>query len=131
MNNIPQELKYTSTHEWIRTEEDGTYTIGITDHAQSLLGDMVFIELPEIGDEFETGEDCAVVESVKAASDIYTPITGEIIAINNELEDSPELVNNDPFHDGWLFTIKAADNCNLEDVIDSSAYEEIVHEENH
>jgi glycine cleavage system H protein len=131
MNNIPQELKYTKTHEWIRIEEDGSYTIGITDHAQSLLGDMVFIELPEIGDEFEVGEDCAVVESVKAASDIYCPVTGEIIAINEKLDDSPELVNNDPFLDGWLFTVKPADDCDLDNVIEASAYEEIVHEENH
>lgn len=131
MNNIPQELKYTKTHEWIRIEEDETYTIGITDHAQSLLGDMVFIELPEVGDEFEAGQDCAVVESVKAASDIYSPVTGEIIAINEELEDSPELVNSDPFLEGWLFTIRPAENCKLEEVIEAAAYEEIVHEENH
>jgi len=131
MNNIPQELKYTKTHEWIRKEEDGTYTIGVTDHAQSLLGDMVFIELPEIGDEFEAGENCGVVESVKAASDIYSPITGEVTAINQDLEDSPELVNNDPFNEGWLFTVRPAGNSDLEDVIDASEYEEIVHEETH
>jgi glycine cleavage system H protein len=131
MNNIPQELKYTKTHEWVRIEEDGTYTIGITDHAQNQLGDMVFIDLPEIGDEFEAGENCGVVESVKAASDLYSPVTGEVVAINEELEDSPELVNNDPFHEGWLFTIRAADNCDLEDIIEAPEYEEIVHEETH
>jgi len=92
---------------------------------------MVFIDLPDVGDELEAGEDCGVVESVKAASDIYSPIAGEIIAINEELEDSPELVNNDPFNEGWLFTISPADGSELDDVIEASEYEEIVHEENH
>ncbi len=132
MHNIPHELKYTKSHEWIRLEEDGAYTIGITDHAQGLLGDMVFVELPEVGDQFEVEQECSVVESVKAASDIYAPITGEITAINEDLEESPELVNSDPFHAGWLFTIKAiTDESSLGDVLDASEYEKIVHEEDH
>ena len=132
MNNIPHELKYTKSHEWIRSEDDGTYTVGITDHAQGLLGDMVFIELPEVGDEFEAGQECSVVESVKAASDVYSPITGEVIAINEALEDSPETVNGDPFHEGWLFTIRPSNDADeLHEVMDSGAYEEIVNAENH
>ena len=131
MNNIPHELKYTKTHEWIRIDEEGNYTIGITDHAQSLLGDMVFIELPDVADEFEAGEECGVVESVKAASDLYCPVTGEIIAVNENLDDSPELVNNDPFVEGWLFKIRPAENCELKEVMDAAEYEAIAHEENH
>ncbi|MFK5985347.1 MAG: glycine cleavage system protein GcvH [Pseudomonadota bacterium] len=132
MNNIPHELKYTKSHEWIRKEEDGSYMVGITDHAQSLLGDMVFVELPEAGDEFEAGEECGAVESVKAASEIFCPITGEIIAINEDLEDSPELVNSDPFHAGWLYTIRPFNETSeLEGVMEASEYEAIVHEENH
>jgi glycine cleavage system H protein len=132
MNNVPHELKYTKSHEWIRKEDDGSYTIGITDHAQSLLGDMVFIELPELGDEFEQGQECGVVESVKAASDLYAPVTGEVVAINESLDDSPEIVNSDPYNEGWIFTIKPiTDETDLQDVIDAEAYEEIVNEENH
>lgn len=132
MNNIPHELKYTNSHEWIRIEDDGSFTIGITDHAQGLLGDMVFIDLPDVGDEFEAGQECGVVESVKAASDIFSPISGEVTAINENLEDSPELVNSEPFNDGWLFTIKPnTDQTDLENVMDATAYEQIVEKENH
>jgi glycine cleavage system H protein len=132
MNNIPHELKYTKSHEWIRSENDGSYTIGITEHAQGLLGDMVFIELPEVGDEFELGQECGVVESVKAASDLYSPITGEVVAINEDLEESPEIVNTDPYVDGWLFTIKPiTEETDLVDVIEASEYEKIVNEESH
>ncbi len=130
MNNIPHELKYTKSHEWIRTEEDGNFTIGITDHAQNMLGDMVFIELPEVGDEFEAGEECGVLESVKAASELYCPVTGEIIATNLELEDSPELVNSDPFLEGWLIKIRPVDNYQLQNLIEASDYEEMTQEEN-
>ena len=108
MSNIPSDLKYASSHEWVRNEGDGTFTVGISEHAQELLGDMVFVELPEVGDAVDAGEDCAVAESVKAASDIYAPVGGEIVAINEELEDAPETVNNDPYGDGWLFRIKAS-----------------------
>ena len=96
MSNVPAELKYSKEHEWLRKEADGTYTVGITEHAQELLGDMVFVDLPEVGATVEAGADCAVAESVKAASDIYAPISGEIVAVNEELNDSPELVNSDP-----------------------------------
>jgi glycine cleavage system H protein len=97
MSNVPAELKYSKEHEWLRKEADGTYTVGITEHAQELLGDMVFVDLPEVGATVEAGDDCAVAESVKAASDIYAPISGEIVAVNEELNDSPELVNSDPY----------------------------------
>ncbi len=122
MSTIPKELRYASSHEWVRPEGEGVYTIGITEHAQELLGDMVFVELPDVGDDVNAGEDVAVAESVKAASDVYTPITGEVLAINEELEDSPELVNSDPFGDGWMFKIKAADEAEVEELLDAEAY---------
>jgi len=122
MSNIPTELKYASSHEWVRNEGDGTFTVGISDHAQGLLGDMVFIDLPDVGDEVTAGEDCAVGESVKAASDIYAPISGEIVAINEELDDSPELVNSDAFGEGWLFRVKASDESQLDALLDAAAY---------
>ena len=103
MSDIPAELLYRESHEWVRYDEDGTATVGISDHAQAQLGDMVFIELPEPGMSYEQGDACAVVESVKAASDVYAPVTGEVIETNSALEESPELVNNDPYGDGWLF----------------------------
>ncbi len=126
MSNIPAELKYATSHEWVRKEEDGTYTVGISDHAQGLLGDMVFVDLPDVGDEVEAGEDCAVGESVKAASDIYAPISGEVVEINEELEDSPELVNSDAFGEGWLFRIKASDESELDALLDAAAYGESI-----
>ena len=129
MSNIPAELKYAASHEWVRDEGDGTYTVGITDHAQSLLGDMVFIDLPDVGDEITAGDDCAVGESVKAASDIYAPLSGEIVAINEELEDSPELVNSDAFEEGWLFRVKASDSSELASLLDAEAYAESIDEE--
>ncbi|RZQ51827.1 glycine cleavage system protein H [Pseudoalteromonas phenolica] len=129
MSNIPSELKYASSHEWVRAEGDGVYTVGITEHAQELLGDMVFVELPEVGDEVDAGEDCAVAESVKAASDIYAPITGEVVAINEDLEDSPENVNNDAYGDGWLFKVKASDESELENLLDAEGYENAIDED--
>ena len=109
MSNIPTDLRYASTHEWVRPEGDGVFTVGISEHAQGLLGDMVFVELPDVGDTVSTGDDIAVAESVKAASDVYAPISGEVVGVNEDLEDSPELVNSDPYGDGWLFKIKADD----------------------
>ncbi|WP_338755137.1 glycine cleavage system protein GcvH [Moraxella lincolnii] len=106
MSNIPAELKYVASHEWLRQEDDGTITVGITEHAQDLLGDIVYVELPEVGREVSADEEIAVVESVKAASDVYAPISGEIVAINEELEDAPETINTDPYGDGWFFRIK-------------------------
>ena len=129
MSNIPSELKYAPSHEWVRNEGDGTFTVGISEHAQELLGDMVFVELPEVGDEVDAGEDCAVAESVKAASDIYAPISGEIVAINEELEDSPETVNNDAYGDGWLFRIKASDESELENLLSAEDYANTIDEE--
>ncbi|MEI5639330.1 MULTISPECIES: glycine cleavage system protein GcvH [unclassified Pseudoalteromonas] len=129
MSNIPSELKYATSHEWVRAEGNGEYTVGITEHAQELLGDMVFVELPEVGDEVDAGEDCAVAESVKAASDIYAPIGGEIIAINEELEDAPETVNNDSYGDGWLFRIKASDESELDNLLDAEGYANSIDED--
>ncbi|NRA82250.1 MAG: glycine cleavage system protein GcvH [Gammaproteobacteria bacterium] len=122
MSNIPAELKYASSHEWVRDDGNGIFTVGITEHAQGLLGDMVFVDLPDVGDTFDAGEDIAVAESVKAASDIYAPITGEVVEINEELEDAPELVNADAFTDGWMFKIKAADVAELENLLDAEGY---------
>lgn len=129
MSNIPKELRYASTHEWVRAEGNGVFTIGITEHAQDLLGDMVFLDLPDVGDAVTTGDDCAVAESVKAASDVYAPITGEVLEVNEELEDSPELVNSDPFGDGWLFKIKAEDPDEVESLLDAEAYTGVIEEE--
>lgn len=128
MSNIPEELKYTKSHEWVRIEDDGSVTVGISEHAQELLGDMVFVELPEVGAVFEAEEDCAVVESVKAASDIYSPIAGEIIAVNEELEDAPELVNSNAYHDGWLFRIQPSAVEEIDALLDAAAYAELLEE---
>jgi len=122
MSNIPSELKYATSHEWIRNEGDNIVTVGITEHAQGLLGDMVFVELPDVGDTVSTGDDICVAESVKAASDIYAPVTGEVIAVNEDLEDSPELVNSDAFADGWLFKIKMEDASELNNLLDAEGY---------
>ncbi|MBU3823271.1 MAG: glycine cleavage system protein GcvH [Candidatus Oceanisphaera merdipullorum] len=129
MNNIPSELKYAPTHEWVRVEENGEAVIGITEHAQDLLGDMVFVELPEVGRYLDASEECAVVESVKAASDIYAPVSGEVIAINEELEDSPELVNSDPYGDGWLFRVKLNDESDLTELLSAAGYQDAIDEE--
>lgn len=115
-------LKFTSSHEWIRDNGDGTVTVGISDHAQGLLGDVVFVDLPEIGDTTDAGDAFSLVESVKAASDIYAPITGEIVAINEDLEDSPELVNEEPYEGGWIATIKLKDTDELTTLIDAETY---------
>ncbi|MGK7246770.1 glycine cleavage system protein GcvH [Buttiauxella agrestis] len=129
MSNVPNELKYSKEHEWLRKESDGTYTVGITEHAQELLGDMVFVNLPEVGTTVSTGDDCAVAESVKAASDIYAPISGEIIAVNTELSDSPELINSEPYAAGWIFKIKASDESELDGLLDATAYEALLEDE--
>ncbi|GKX52054.1 glycine cleavage system protein GcvH [Budvicia aquatica] len=122
MSNVPTDLKFATSHEWVRLEGDGIYSVGITDHAQHLLGDMVFVELPELGSQVSVGEECAVAESVKAASDIYAPISGEIVAVNEPLSDSPELVNSSPYDDGWLFRVKASDESELAALLDAAAY---------
>lgn len=122
MSNVPAELKYAASHEWVRSEGNGVYTVGISEHAQELLGDMVFVDLPEVGRVVAAGEDCAVAESVKAASDIYSPISGEIIEVNSELEASPELVNSAPYGEGFLFQIKASDESEIAQLLDAEAY---------
>ena len=129
MSNLPEELKYTKEHEWIRDEGNGTVTVGITEHAQNLLGDLVFVELPEVGASLETGADCAVVESVKAASDVYSPLQGEITAVNDALGDAPEVINDDPYGEGWIFKMKLADAAELGALLDASGYAAVVAEE--
>jgi len=129
MSDIRNELKYVSSHEWIRDEGDGTVTIGITDHAQDLLGDVVFVELPEQGSDVGAGDDAGVVESVKAASDIYAPVSGQVVAVNEQLEESPELVNSDPYGDGWFFRVKLSDASELDDLLDAAAYGELCEDE--
>ena len=123
MSEIPGDLKFLSSHEWARLEDDGTVTVGISDHAQDLLGDIVFIELPEVGKEVEAEGDAAIVESVKAASDVYTPISGEIIEVNSALEEQPETVNGSPYDDGWFFKVKPTDLDALGDALDAEAYQ--------
>jgi glycine cleavage system H protein len=128
MSEIPKELKYLETHEWVRHEGGGIATIGITDHAQDALGDVVFVELPEVGAVLAAGEESAVVESVKAASDIYAPVSGEVIAINEQLADEPEIVNNSPYGDGWFYKIKMSDPVELEDLLDADGYRDVAEE---
>ena len=122
MSNTPSELKYASSHEWARLDEDGTVTVGITDHAQDALGDVVFVELPEVGASLAAGDEAGVVESVKAASDIYAPVGGEVIATNEQLEDAPETVNSDPYHDGWFFKLQPADTSELDALLSAEDY---------
>lgn len=129
MSKVPQELKYTNSHEWVLAGDDGQVTIGITDHAQELLGDMVFIELPEIDIELDAGDESAVVESVKAASDVYAPIAGKVVAVNEKLADAPELVNEDPYGEGWMFRLKISDVGELDGLMDADAYAAIEAEE--
>jgi len=124
MSNVPSELRYTKSHEWVRREDDGSVTIGITEHAQDLLGDLVFVETPEAGSTYATGDDCAVVESVKAASDVYSPLSGEITAGNDTLADTPEVINTDPYGEGWIFKMTLADEGELDGLMDATAYAE-------
>ncbi|MDT8437959.1 MAG: glycine cleavage system protein GcvH [Wenzhouxiangellaceae bacterium] len=124
MSEIPSELRFAESHEWAELQEDGLVRVGISDHAQEQLGDMVFVELPEQGSTVTRGETCAVVESVKAASDVYAPVTGEVVGINETLTDTPELVNSDPYGDGWLFTVKPGDEGELAELMDAEAYAE-------
>jgi glycine cleavage system H protein len=131
MSNLPTELKYAKSHEWARDEGDGTVTVGITDHAQGQLGDLVFVDLPEQGDSVEAGADCAVVESVKAASDIYSPVSGEVVAVNSVLADSPEMVNENAFGDGWLFKVKMSDASELNNLLDADGYSAVAAAEEH
>ncbi|MBY4676896.1 glycine cleavage system protein GcvH [Marinobacterium arenosum] len=129
MSDIPSDLKYVASHEWIREEGEGVVTVGITDHAQELLGDVVFIELPEVGAELGAGDDAGVVESVKAASDIYAPLSGTVLAVNELLEESPETVNSDPYNDGWFFKLKLSDVAELDDLLGADGYAELCESE--
>ncbi|AOE48889.1 glycine cleavage system protein GcvH [Kangiella sediminilitoris] len=129
MSQIPAELKYVSSHEWIRDEGDGMVTVGITEHAQELLGDVVFVEAPEVDEDVDAEDEIAVVESVKAASDIYAPLAGTITEVNEELEDSPELINSDPYGDGWMFKMKLADAGDLEKLLSAEDYAEEIADE--
>ena len=129
MSQNPSELYYAKTHEWVRREEDGTVTVGITEHAQDALGDVVYVETPEVGDAIAAGDQAGVVESVKAASDIYAPMTGEVIATNEALEDAPETVNSDAFNDGWFFKLQPEDMGELDALMSAKEYEQFCDEE--
>lgn len=125
MSNVPSNLKYTKSHEWVRAEEDGTITVGITDHAQQLLGDLVFVELPEVGKTLAAGQEACVVESVKAAADAYAPVAGEVVAVNEAVPDAPESVNQDAFA-AWLFRLKPANAADMGKLLDAAAYQAVV-----
>ena len=129
MSQNPSELYYAKTHEWVRREEDGTVTVGITEHAQDALGDVVYVETPEVGDSIAAGDQAGVVESVKAASDIYVPVTGEVVATNETLEDAPETVNSDAFNDGWFFKLQPEDIGELDALMSAEEYEQFCDEE--
>jgi glycine cleavage system H protein len=129
VSDFPAELKYANSHEWARLESDGIVVVGITDHAQDALGDIVFIELPESGAEVDAGAEIAVVESVKAASDIYSPISGEVVEVNSALEDEPELVNSSPYEDGWLFTVRVNPSDDFSNLLDAEGYQALVEDE--
>ena len=126
MSNIPADLKYIDTHQWVRVEADGTATVGITDFAQEQLGDVVFVEVPEVGATVNGGEEAGVAESVKSASDVFSPVTGEVLEVNEKLEDEPEIVNDDPYGEGWMFKVKLADEGELDGLMDPDAYAEHV-----
>jgi glycine cleavage system H protein len=129
MSSTPDDLKYTKDHEWVRDNGDGTVTVGITDHAQESLGDLVFIELPEVGRQVESAEACAVVESVKAASDIYSPADGEVTEINDGLGDAPESINEDPYGEGWIYKLRLSNPAQVAGLLDAAGYEALVAEE--
>lgn len=131
MSNVPSDLKYAKSHEWVKREADGTVRIGITDHAQSALGDLVFVEVPKAGRTLAAGEACAVVESVKAASDVYAPIAGEVVESNAALADAPETLNQDPYGKGWMFRLKPSDPAELERLLDAAAYQKLAAEAAH
>ncbi len=131
MSEIPGDLKFLKSHEWARVEGDGKVTIGISDHAQGLLGDLVYVELPNVGDQVDAGNACAVVESVKAASDVYAPLSGKVVEVNDVLSDKPETINEDAYGDGWLFTMEIDDADQLNDLLDPDAYAELLEKDEH
>ena len=129
MSNLPEELKYAKTHEWVRLNGDGTATVGITDFAQNALGDVVYVELPELKDELSASDEAGVVESVKAASDIYAPVSGKVLEVNELLEDAPETVNNDPYGDGWFYVIELSDADEIESLLSVEEYMDTIQSE--
>ena len=131
MSESPGDLKFLKSHEWLRVEGDGKATVGISDHAQGLLGDLVYVELPNVGDRVQAGNACAVVESVKAASDVYAPVSGTVVEVNASLSDKPETINEDAFGDGWLFTIEIEDADEVNELLDPDAYAELLEDEDH
>jgi glycine cleavage system H protein len=131
MSETPEELRYLESHEWARLEEDGTVTVGISDFAQDALGDVVYVELPELGSQLDAGQEAGVVESVKAASDIYCPVAGSVVAVNGALEDAPDAVNSDPYGEGWMFRIDPNDASELDQLLNADAYREVCADEAH
>jgi glycine cleavage system H protein len=130
-NDVPTDLKYAKSHEWVRVDDDGIATVGITDHAQELLGDLVFVELPEVGAELAAGAECAVVESVKAASDVYSPLSGEVVEVNEALADAPETINQEAYDAGWIYRLRVADPTELDALMDADSYAEFAESEDH
>jgi glycine cleavage system H protein len=128
MSEVPENLRYSTDHDWIRLEDDGSVVIGITDHAQEALGELVYVEVPEAGQSFQRGDACAVVESVKAASDVNAPVSGELAAINPALEESPDLVNQDPYDEGWLIRLTPSSPAELDDLLDAESYNRLLAE---
>ncbi len=131
MNEIPGDLKFLKSHEWARMEDNGRVTVGISEHAQGLLGDLVYVELPSVGDTVKQGTACAVVESVKAASDVYSPISGTVVAVNDALSDKPETINEDAYGEGWILAIKPDDAAELDEMIDPDDYAAMIEDEDH
>lgn len=131
MSEIPGDLKFLKSHEWLRVEGDGKVTLGISDHAQGLLGDLVYVELPSVGDRVEAGNACAVVESVKAASDVYSPVSGTVVEVNDSLSDKPETINEDAFGDGWLMVVEIDDADPINEMLDPDAYAELLEDDDH
>ena len=131
MSQIPGELKFLKSHEWVRIESDGRATVGISDHAQGLLGDLVYVELPAVGDSVTAGNPVAVVESVKAASDVYSPVSGTVVAVNDALTDKPETINEDAYGQGWLFVVELADKAELDTLLDADAYAAVLEDDAH
>jgi glycine cleavage system H protein len=131
MSEIPGDLKFMKSHEWVRVEGDGKVTVGISDHAQQQLGDLVYVELPAVGDTVEAGNACAVVESVKAASDVYAPVSGRIVAVNAALADKPETINEDAYGEGWMFVVELSDPDQLNDLLEPDDYAALIEEDGH
>ncbi|PIQ42961.1 MAG: glycine cleavage system protein H [Gammaproteobacteria bacterium CG11_big_fil_rev_8_21_14_0_20_46_22] len=131
MSHIPADLKYTQSHEWVRLEGNGLVVVGVTDHAQQLLGDLVFVELPEVDEDAQVGSEVCVLESVKAAADVYAPITGTITEVNEALNNTPEIINSDPYGEGWLFKMEITDESTLNDLLSAEAYQQHAASEQH